>query len=238
MTLLAQFTPAVVAPAADRRAVWWMVGALAERLGLSALPRGVTVDDATDVDLLRPLLERSAGGADVVLGSPSGVVASGPVFGWVHDRVLPEGGWRLAPEPLMAQLGAAVATLGREPVAELVLVPHRQLRTMNSQLRDIGVRSGAVDSVDVRLHPDVAAGLGPDGTPVTVASAHGSLVGRLRADDRLHPLAVAVAHGWQAPNVSALTSAVEEVDPLTGMVRQGGVPVQVHRADGRPVPAS
>ena len=58
-----------------------------------------------------PLLERSAGGAEVLLGSPSGVVASGAVFGWVHERVLPEGGWRLAPAPLMAQLADAVAGL-------------------------------------------------------------------------------------------------------------------------------
>ena len=124
LAVAAQYTPAVVEPVAERKPVWWMVGALAERLGLSALPRGVTVDTATDEQLLRPLLERSAGGAEVLLGSPSGAVASGPVFGWVHDRVLPEGGWRLAPEPLMAQLHEAIgaiaidgrpATGGRRP---------------------------------------------------------------------------------------------------------------------------
>jgi len=43
---------------------------------------------------------------------------------------------------------------------------------------------------------------------------------------------VAIAHGWGSPNVSALTSAEADVDPLTGMVRQGGVPVEVRLADG------
>lgn len=236
LAVAAHYTPAVVEPAAERKPVWWMVGSLAERLGLSALPRGVTVDTATEEELLRPLLERSAGGAEVLLGSPSGAVASGPVFGWVHDQVLPEGGWRLAPEPLMAQLNEAIGTLDGRPAVTgsasdgLVLVPHRQLRTMNSQLRDIAAPGASVESVAVLVHPGRAALLGPDGTVVTVTSAHGSLTGALRADDRLHPDAVAVAHGWADPNVSALTSATDDVDPLTGMVRQGGVPVELRVA--------
>jgi predicted molibdopterin-dependent oxidoreductase YjgC len=84
----------------------------------------------------------------------------------------------------------------------------------------------------VRVHPSVAERLelGPDGTAVVVTSAHGSLTGALHVDDRLHPEAIAVAHGWADPNVSDLTSADEDVDPLTGMVRQGGVPVRVSRA--------
>ncbi len=211
LAVAAQYTPAVVPVSAERKPVWWMVGSLAERLGLSALPRGVTLDTATDTELLMPLLERSAGGAEALLGSPSGVVASGAVFGWVHERVLPEGGWRLAPAPLMAQLADAVAGLAAGDadgtIPGPVLVPHRQLRMMNSQLRDIsapGAPAGPTEAVAVLVHPGRAAGLGPDGTPVTVSSAHGSLTGALRADDRLHPDAVAIAHGWGDPNVSAL----------------------------------
>jgi anaerobic selenocysteine-containing dehydrogenase len=234
LAVAAQYTPALVPVTAERKPIWWMVGSLAERLGLSALPRGVALDAATDTELLMPLLERSAGGAEVLLGSPSGVVASGAVFGWVHERVLPDGGWRLAPEPLMAQLADAVAALSDQPAPGPVLVPHRQLRMMNSQLRDIaapGAPAGPTETVAVLVHPGRAAGLGPDGTTVTVSSAHGSLTGALRADDRLHPDAVAIAHGWGDPNVSALTSATADVDPLTGMVRQGGVPVEVRVAD-------
>jgi len=234
LAVAAQYTPALVPVTAERKPIWWMVGSLAERLGLSALPRGVALDTATDTELLMPLLERSAGGAEVLLGSPSGVVASGAVFGWVHERVLPDGGWRLAPEPLMAQLADAVAALSDQPAPGPVLVPHRQLRMMNSQLRDIaapGAPAGPTETVAVLVHPGRAAGLGPDGTTVTVSSAHGSLTGALRADDRLHPDAVAIAHGWGDPNVSALTSATADVDPLTGMVRQGGVPVEVRVAD-------
>ena len=118
LAVAAQYTPALVPVTAERKPIWWMVGSLAERLGLSALPRGVTLDTATDTELLMPLLERSAGGADVLLGSPSGVVASGAVFGWVHERVLPEGGWRLAPR---AVDGPAGRRRGRPRRAELPL---------------------------------------------------------------------------------------------------------------------
>jgi anaerobic selenocysteine-containing dehydrogenase len=189
------------------------------------------------------------------------VVASGPVHGWVHERMLPPGGWRLAPAPLMTALAEAVDSLDVDDVdvdrvadpssgpadhrPALVLVPHRQLRTMNSQLRDIAAPGAATESVEVRVHPSVVAALGLDagstdgtdgtgsadgaGSPVTVTvtSAHGSVEGVLHADDRLHPEAVVVAHGWTGPNVSALTSAADGVDPLTGMPRLGGVPVEV-----------
>ena len=198
--MAAQYTPAIVAPVAERRPIWWMVGSLAERLGTSALPRGVTVADRHRRALLRPLLERSVGGAELLLGSPSGVVASGPVTGWVHERVLPEEGWRLAPAPLIAQLRGALDSVAEVevgadggPGTALVLVPHRQLRTMNSQLRDISAAGGAVA---------VGDGGGPsDGRrrprsrrhAVEVVSAHGRVTGRLRADERLH------RRGWRSP---------------------------------------
>lgn len=238
LAVAAQFSPAVVAPVAERRPVWWMVGQLAERLGLSALPRGLGVDEVTEEDLLRPVLERSIGGHETVTSSPSGVAASGAVFGWVHDRVLPEGGWRLGAEPLVAQLTAHLAD-ATDPATDadgLVLIPHRQLRTMNSQLRDIAAPGARLESVTVRAHPSVAAGLGPDGTPVTVTSAWGSLTGPLLADDRLHPTAVTVTHGWGVVNVSRLTSAEESIDPLTGMVQQSGVPVRVTPSGTAPGP--
>ena len=232
LAVAAQATTAVVDPVAERRPVWWMLGALAERLGLSALPRGATVADATEDDLLGPLYDRSVGGRADLVERPSGTVASGAVFGWVHERVLPDGGWRLGAPPLIEQLrehlSAAHATdrLGGQD-HELVLIPHRQLRTMNSQLRDIAAPGARTDGVAVRVHPSVAHDLGGDGAAVTVTSVHGSVTGPLRADDRLHPSAVALTHGWGNMNVSHLTSSESGVDPLTGMVLQSGIPVTV-----------
>ena len=154
------------------------------------------------------------------------------MFGWVHERVLPDGGWRLGAPPLIEQLrehlaDAHAADRPDEQDHDMVLIPHRQLRTMNSQLRDIAAPGARTDGVAVRVHPSVAHDLGGDGAAVTVTSAHGSVTGPLRADDRLHPSAVALTHGWGDVNVSHLTSSESDIDALTGMVLQSGVPVTV-----------
>ncbi len=177
-------------------------------------------------------MERSAGGLEAMTDGRSGVVASGAVFGWVHERVLPDGRWRVAPEPLLEQLATHLEALSTTPADSLVLVPHRQLRTMNSQLRDITAPGSRRESVAVLVHPSTARAVGPDGCRVEVRSPWGSLTGTLRADDRLHPSAVAVAHGWGECNVSALTSADDGIDPLTGMVLQSGVPVTLRHVAG------
>lgn len=231
LAVAAQFTPAVVTPRGEVRPVWWSVGSLAERLGFSALPRGASVATATDESLLEPLLTRSVSGAEALRAHRSGVVRGGATFGWVHERVLPPGGWRLAPPPLLAQLRETVDRAREAPRAGPVLIPHRQLRTMNSQLRDVAAPGSRTETVSVRVHPDLAERLGGDGARVEVRSASGSLTGALTADDRLHHDAVAIAHGWDDPNVSALTSAELDVDPLTGMVLQSGVPISVRRVD-------
>ena len=109
-----------------------------------------------------------------------------------------------------------------------MLIPHRQLRKMNSQLRDVAAPGGRVDEIAVRLHPaDAAEHKIDDGAPVVVRSAHGSTCGQARIDSTITRGAVAIAHGWASPNSCDLTSADHDIDPLTGMVHQSGVPVTV-----------
>ena len=232
LAVAAQWTDAVVAPVAERRPVWWMFGALGERLGVDPLPRGVDLSTADDAEVLAPVLDRSLDG-EALRSSPTGVVASGPLFGWVHERVLPPGGWRLAPSPLLDQLTEhldGITHPGRPARPDLVLVPHRQMATMNSQLRDVTAPGARPARVAVLAHPSVVDAVGGDGTRVLVRSPWGALEGPVAADERLHPEAVALAHGWDDPNVSALTSASEAIDPLTGMVLQAGVPVTLEPA--------
>jgi anaerobic selenocysteine-containing dehydrogenase len=218
LAVATQFTPALVPPVADRWPIWRMFGALGERLGIEVLGRGVAADTATDESLLRPVAERSRGGADAVFAARRGVVDSGAVFGWVR-RLLPEGRWRLAPEPLLAQLAEA------EPAApqQLQLIAHRQLRTMNSQLREL-------TDTAVMVSPSRAVDLGGDGTEVEVRVAGRVVSGTVRGDARIPQGVVAIPHGWAAPNVSELTSADADVDPLTGMVRQSAIPAEIRPA--------
>jgi hypothetical protein len=225
LAVATQFTPAIVAPVAERWPIWRMFGAMGERLGLDVLGRGQTWDTATDESLLRPLAGRSRGGADAVFGARRGVVHSGAVFGWVH-RLLPGGRWRLAPQALLAQL-TQLAETAPTPSAGLQLIAHRQLGTMNSQLR-------ALTDTAVMVASTRAAELGGDGTEVEVRVAGRVVTGAVRGDERIPHGVVAIPHGWSAPNVSDLTSADDDIDPLTGMVRQSGLPAEI-RASFRQV---
>ena len=240
LAVAAQYTEAVVPAVADRRPPWWMFASLARGLGFSVLPGDPDPDTIDDRTVLEPLVGRSRDGA-ALLAAPTAVVASGAVYGWVYERVLPEGGWRLGPASLLAQLttlltrtrGAGIPTADandagtRETSTGLTLVAHRRLRMMNSQFRDIAAPGAAVEQPGVLAHPDLVASLGGVGTPVVVTSAHGALDGRLVADDRLRRDVIAIAHGFGDENVSLLTSAEHDIDELTGMVHQSGLPVTI-----------
>jgi len=227
LAVASQYTPAVVAPAQDRIPVWRMFADLGASLGVSVLPRGVDLADATDEALIARIGEGSRGGAEALFEARHGTVHSGAVFGWVTDSVLPDRRWRVAPAPLVQLLAEVERGVESEP---LVLIPHRQLRKMNSQLRDVAAPGGRVDDIWVRLNPDDAAHhFVADGDMVVVHSAHGSTTGPARVDATVARGAVAVAHGWATPNVCQLTSAQHGVDALTGMVQQSGVPVTITR---------
>ncbi|MCU1393468.1 MAG: putative dehydrogenase [Ilumatobacteraceae bacterium] len=215
LAVATQFTPAIVQPVEDRWPMWKMFAGIGERLGLDALGGRLGADTATDELLIRALAASSRGGADAVLAARHGTIHSGAVFGWVRD-ILPAGRWQLAPRPLIDQLAA----IDPPAPARFTLIAHRQLRTMNSQLRNLA-------DVAIHVSPDVAERLGGDGTEVEVRSAHGAVRGSIRGDERVPPGAVALPHGWAAPNVSGLTSADADIDPLTGMVTQSAVPVEI-----------
>ena len=223
LAVATQYTPAVVPIGANRRSVWHMFAALGERLGVDVLPRGVMLDTADDDTLIAQVAARSRGGTDAVFAARSGTTHSGAVFGWVHERVLDQGRWRVAPHQLVEQFAAALVEHDTET---LRLVPQRQLRKMNSQLRDIGPRP---DSVHVHAHPSAVGSLA-DGAAVIVESAFGSATGILRIDTTIAPRAVAIPHGWDSTNVCALTDTDADVDPYSGMVWQSGIPVTIRPA--------
>jgi anaerobic selenocysteine-containing dehydrogenase len=201
----AQRTDPVVAPGADRRTLVDVLDDLGTRLGLAPEPDRM-------VRYVARIPE---------LATPAVFVADPPrVKGWVHERVLPGGRWRVAPAPLVAQF----REWGDTPPAPLVAIPRRATRRMNSALRDVG-RGGEDDAL--WIHPDDAAAAGVvDGATVTVTSPVGTIYGRARVTDDVVRGAVSIPHGLVPQNVSVLTdSRTGTTDPLTGMVRQSGIPV-------------
>jgi anaerobic selenocysteine-containing dehydrogenase len=227
-TLVAQYTAAVVPPAADRRPGWWPLAALAERLGRPILPEGVALADADDDTLLRQRVRASARATFDELKDAGGpLLAEDRNLGWVARNVLPDGRWDLAPEALVAQLEEIGET------APLVLVPRRLWRRLNSYGRDLP-HVAEREPAEILVHPDEAAHAGVvDGERACVASRHGSLEGVVRIDAAIVRGAMAIPHGWAEPNVSDLLSGSEDVDPLTGMPTYCCVPVSL-----RPVTAA
>jgi anaerobic selenocysteine-containing dehydrogenase len=227
LAVATQYTPAVVPPAAQRWPMWRIFAALGERLDVQVLPRGVDVATATDEQLVSSIAARSRGGSDAVFAARSGTAFSGAVFGWVRETVLPGGRFRIAPEPLVQQFAQCEAQAGAH---DLVLVPQRRLRMMNSQLRDVAAPGGRRERPGLAIHPDDAGPRGiVTGDVVEVVSGITGATLRVAAvcDDRIRPGVVSAPHGWHDANVGALTSAGSGVDPLTGMVWQSGVPVEV-----------
>jgi anaerobic selenocysteine-containing dehydrogenase len=219
VTLSTQYTPAVVTPGAGRRASWWVFAELAQRLGKSVLPEGLTTSSCSDDDLLRVIADRSRGSWEQLVDERVAVVD--PVYGWVLDGVLPEGRWRLAPALLVEQF-EGLALVGPAPIA---LIPRRQVRHLNSQLTS-GVDRADQPSV---LVSDVdAARLGViDGALIAISSANGRIEAVATVTDEVRPGVVSVPHGYGAPNVCDLTSSADDIDPHSGMVLQSGVAVTV-----------
>jgi anaerobic selenocysteine-containing dehydrogenase len=215
-----QFTPAVVAPGARRRPTWWVMAQLGRRLDLDVLGGGLDPDAADDVTLLRRLAATSRGGADAIVAAGSRGIVMPSVYGWVHDA-LADGCWRIAPEPLVEEL----ATLDADDAPALALVPHREMRAMNSA-RYTADAAARTRPPRLAVHPDDATVAAVhDGDAVRVATRFGALDAVVHVDANIRPGAVTLTHGWITPNVAELTSATEDLDPQTGMVRQSGLSV-------------
>jgi len=219
-----QATTAVVAPVAERRPTWWILGQLARRMGGDIL-FGADPDQLTDELFLSGLLAH--GPLD-----PAEVWASGPVpslvpveHGWVHEAMLPEGRWRIAPEVLLDRLAArdAAGPPRTGDAGTLSLVPRREMAWSNS------VRyAGTGREPELRLHPDDARCHDlADGGRAVVTSAHGAVAVAVAVDDGVRAGTASLTHGRADASAGALTSLVHDVDALTGMPLASGVPVTV-----------
>lgn len=231
-------TPRVVEPAAERRPQWQALAQLGARLGFELLGDGIdpdTIDEETVID-------RVGGGArleiDELRRAPSAMVADTAVFGWVTDRVLPDGRWRLAPDQLVASLADLIGqsdltgqTQGADgpgaAASPLLLISARQLRHVNFQLAGVALGGGHHDEPVLLMNPADATRLQvADGATVQVTSAAGHLTTTISVTDHITAGAVALPQGYEDVNVTVLVSD-EDVDPHSGMPRQTAIPVTV-----------
>jgi anaerobic selenocysteine-containing dehydrogenase len=210
-----QYTPAVLAPIGERRSMWWVLAEIGRRLGHDLFPE--LGPAPTDDDVLALRIANARVGFDDLVGPRYVRRDEERDDAWVDAHLRRLGGWRLAPQLLVEQL----AGLGRLETGPLVLVPRRQRRHLNAQLRYLG------DRPEVLVHPDDARRCGiEDGADVLVRSAHGEVRGPVRIDGAVGRGHVSVPHGWGDTNVNVLTSK-DDVDPVTGMPLYSGLDVTI-----------
>ncbi len=219
-------TRSVVAAGADRRPMWWIVAALAARLGgdlLGGLDPGDALGVVTDELFLGGALGAVGHDAAAVFAHGARHVDDADPVGWFRDEVLPGGRFALAHEVLFERLAAH-----RPPAAPLVLTPRREMGWSNS-VRYGARRTDGRDEPELRAHPDdlAAAGVGAGGR-ARVVSRHGSIVASVHADPAVRRGCVSVTHARADANASVLVGAREDVDPLSTMPWMSGVPVELH----------
>jgi anaerobic selenocysteine-containing dehydrogenase len=147
----------------------------------------------------------------------------------------------LLPPALVADLDRLEASL-EEPVAEVVLVGRRDVRSNNSWGHNAPHLVRGPDRCTAWVHPDDAEAWGLEaGGAATIASASGEVRAPVEVTDRVRRGVVSLPHGWghdrpgtrlsvasTRPGVNAnrLTDTAV-VDPLSGNAELFGVPITV-----------
>ena len=123
------------------------------------------------------------------------------------------------------------------------LIPRRHGNFMNSSGTNLSKLNGDKPYNPAYMHPDGIARLGlQDGDAVTITSPHDFILGVLEVDDSLRPDVIAMHHAFgglvtedaefrdRGSNVGRLIPTDVDYDPITGMARQGNIPVSVTTA--------
>ena len=223
------YTEALVPMGEDRRKTWWILAQLGRRLGIDVLD-GIDIDTASDDDvMIRTAAKGREPPADLIAAGPRGFVLP-RIYGWVHDRVLPDGKWQLAHEALIDRLPALLAP--RSDPRGLRLISGRDLHAVNRMGygRYGYKRFDGADTASIGMHPQDAGERGfNDGDTVTVSGDQGALTARLRIDDALQPGTLHMVHGWVSRNVCNLASP--QIDPQSGQpMMMSAIPVEIAHA--------
>lgn len=145
---------------------------------------------------------------------------------------------------LLGELGEVLAEdfAGAQDTAEypLRLIPRRHGSFMNSSGTNLAALNRGKPYNPAYMHPAAIAALGlRSGDLVTVTSPHDSIPSVVEADDSLRPDVIAMHHAFgglpsedgevrsRGSNVGRLVPTDIEYDPITGLPRQGNIPVSV-----------
>ena len=128
------------------------------------------------------------------------------------------------------------------------LIPRRHGSFMNSSGTNLAALNRGKAYNPAYMHPDAITALGlQSGALVTIRSPHDAIPSVLEADDTLRPDVLAMHHAFgglpaedaefrdRGSNVGRLVPTDVDYDPITGMPRQGNVPVSVSAGFDAPI---
>ena len=198
----AQYTPAVVEPAGERKPEWWIAHRLLHELGKPSI-----LDD-TEPDpwaKWRHMLDSGSGVALAELqatGEPRLLPALAP--GQFYERQVhtPDGLVDCCPaafgDALVRCRELFASTLDEIDDGRLRLIHRRDPWMHNSWFSNVArMKRGGRTTNPLSMHPDDALARGlADGDPVRVASDHGEIESVVEHDADLMPGVVSMVHGW------------------------------------------
>ena len=221
----------VVAPVAQRRHSWFMIGQLAKRLGvLEKVVGDLDIDTATEEDVVRLLIANARHSYEELREGGSFGVFYSTRKRWALERAVPGAKWRVAPAVLVERLPSLLASKTDDSFP-LRLICGRQERRLNR-----------FDNVDKPRHSELpllqvseedAAQYGiVDGAIVTIRNVYGETRTQAKIQPHIRKGVVQLPHGWPQANVQNLTTSVD-VDPLTTQPQMTAMAVSIEPADHR-----
>jgi anaerobic selenocysteine-containing dehydrogenase len=221
------FTDKVLEPAGDAKPAWWIFSKLGEELGLDTVKLGKATEQLDDIEVLKTIKGGRALFDGTSLIADGFVVEHEKPFGWVIDTVLPDKKWCLHTPTLAAEL-QRVLSLFPAPATAFQLVSMREDDHLNTQFMQgheaNELPQARFNQIDAHTY-DLS-----EGSVVQLRSVHGVMLARVKISDETKLKTVCVPHGYRAlGNVSGLTSEVHGINPLSGMVTQTAIAIQIDK---------
>jgi anaerobic selenocysteine-containing dehydrogenase len=243
-----QFTEKVVEARGERREEWWILGKLAQELGLKS-----PFDEKGEAQGLWGRIDHMLHARGLTLeevrAQPHGIVFEGLTPGRFYSDHLQTDDGKVDCRPpafddAIALCAEQLAELDREGPDRLKMITLRDPYMHNSWYANIErMKGGAKDRNYLYIHPDDAERRGvAKGDKVRLSNEWGEVVVELRLDPDLKHGVVALTHGWgnaKTPGMrvahntpganqnALLPSGVGSFDPLSNQAFMTGVPVEV-----------
>ena len=247
----AQYTPAVVEPAGERRPEWWIAHRLLQELGLPSLLDGPDPDPWAK---WRHMLAKGAGLdlTDLQRDGTARVLPAPEPGRFFDDQVqTSDGRVDCCPTTFGAAIERCRQLFDEETAADaagtLRLIHGRDVWMHNSWFANVArMKRGGRVTNPLAMHPDDATRLGlAGGDTVTIESDHGAVDATLELDDDLMPGVVWLVHGWghtaspslrvahSSPGANAnalLPTGPGSYEPLSSQAHMTGIRVVVRPA--------